>query len=200
MATHKEDRSPEEFQLAIPLRIRGGGGLRRAGWSASYMPKNICNRRQSPVIEYIAETLSDLSKSCSGPSIGLRTYGNSNGPAQGGRKWWRYLGRPQQQKKSCSGVNLHGKRILVTGVSAGLGVETARSLAAHGAPELWVRRGDLTKAEAATTQVRQDAAAHGGSFELVELDLAEASKVCARALTDFWHSVNLSTWSSPMPA
>ena len=32
-----------------------------------------------------------------------------------------------------SGVDLRGKRILVTGVSAGLGVETARSLAAHGA-------------------------------------------------------------------
>jgi NAD(P)-dependent dehydrogenase (short-subunit alcohol dehydrogenase family) len=31
-----------------------------------------------------------------------------------------------------SGVNLHGKRILVTGVSAGIGIETARSLAAHG--------------------------------------------------------------------
>jgi NADP-dependent 3-hydroxy acid dehydrogenase YdfG len=32
-----------------------------------------------------------------------------------------------------SGINLRGKRILVTGVSAGLGVETARALAAHGA-------------------------------------------------------------------
>src|SRR5271163_3152084 len=32
-----------------------------------------------------------------------------------------------------SGIDLQGKRILVTGVSAGLGVETARSLAAHGA-------------------------------------------------------------------
>ena len=31
-----------------------------------------------------------------------------------------------------SGIDLRGKRILVTGVSAGLGVETARSLAAHG--------------------------------------------------------------------
>ena len=29
-----------------------------------------------------------------------------------------------------SGVNLKGKRVLVTGVSSGLGVETARSLAA----------------------------------------------------------------------
>jgi phosphoglycerate dehydrogenase-like enzyme len=32
-----------------------------------------------------------------------------------------------------SGIDLHGKRILVTGVSAGIGVETARALAAHGA-------------------------------------------------------------------
>jgi len=32
-----------------------------------------------------------------------------------------------------SGVSLEGKRILVTGVSAGLGVETARALAARGA-------------------------------------------------------------------
>jgi hypothetical protein len=36
------------------------------------------------------------------------------------------------------GVDLAGKRILVTGVSAGLGVETARALAAHGA--LWSAR------------------------------------------------------------
>jgi NAD(P)-dependent dehydrogenase (short-subunit alcohol dehydrogenase family) len=32
-----------------------------------------------------------------------------------------------------AGINLTEKQILVTGVSAGLGVETARSLAAHGA-------------------------------------------------------------------
>src|SRR5258708_10776737 len=31
------------------------------------------------------------------------------------------------------GVNLKGKRVLVTGVSAGVGVETARALAGHGA-------------------------------------------------------------------
>jgi hypothetical protein len=30
------------------------------------------------------------------------------------------------------GIDLRGKRVLVTGVSAGLGVETARALAAHG--------------------------------------------------------------------
>src|SRR6266403_599285 len=81
------------------------------------------------------------------------------------------------------GVNLKGKRILVTGASAGLGVETARSLAAHGAQVVGAAR-DLNKAKAATEQVRKNAAANGGSFELVELDLANVKSVraCADAL------------------
>jgi NAD(P)-dependent dehydrogenase (short-subunit alcohol dehydrogenase family) len=81
-----------------------------------------------------------------------------------------------------SGINLKGKRILVTGVSAGLGVETARSLVAHGAQVVGAAR-DLKKATAATEQVRKDAA-NGGSFELVELDLANLKSVraCADAL------------------
>lgn len=79
-----------------------------------------------------------------------------------------------------SGVNLKGKRILVTGVSAGIGVETARSLAAHGAQVIGAVR-DLNKAKAATGQVPKDAAAHGGSFGLVELDLANLQSVRACA-------------------
>ena len=79
-----------------------------------------------------------------------------------------------------SGVDLREKRILVTGVSAGLGVETARSLAAHGAHVVGAAR-DLTKAEAATPQVRKDAAAVGGSLELIELDLANLKSVRACA-------------------
>jgi NAD(P)-dependent dehydrogenase (short-subunit alcohol dehydrogenase family) len=79
-----------------------------------------------------------------------------------------------------SGIKLRGKRILVTGVSAGLGVETARSLAAHGAHVVGAAR-DLKKAEAATAQVRKDAAAGGGSFELVELDLGNLKSVRACA-------------------
>src|SRR6266446_3342946 len=79
-----------------------------------------------------------------------------------------------------SGVNLKGKRILVTGVSAGIGVETARSLAAHGAQVVGTAR-DLTKAKAATGEVRKDAAANGGTFELVELDLANLKSVRACA-------------------
>ena len=80
------------------------------------------------------------------------------------------------------GVDLSGKRILVTGVSAGLGVETARTLAAHGAEVVGAAR-DLDKAMAATGQVRADAA-KGGGLELVELDLASLKSVraCADAL------------------
>src|SRR5262249_9593161 len=79
-----------------------------------------------------------------------------------------------------AGVNLTGKRILVTGVSAGLGVETARSLAAHGTHVVGAAR-DLNKAKTATARVLADAAAQGGTFELVELDLANLKSVRACA-------------------
>jgi len=79
-----------------------------------------------------------------------------------------------------SGIDLRGRRILVTGVSAGLGVETARSLAAHGAHVVGAAR-DLAKAKAATAQVRKDAASNAGSLELVELDLASLKSVRACA-------------------
>src|SRR5580698_3761381 len=79
-----------------------------------------------------------------------------------------------------SGVNLKGKRILVTGVSAGLGVETARSLAAHGAQVVGAAR-DLNKAKVATEQVRKEAVANGGGLELVQLDLGNLKSVRACA-------------------
>jgi NAD(P)-dependent dehydrogenase (short-subunit alcohol dehydrogenase family) len=79
-------------------------------------------------------------------------------------------------------VNLSGKRVLVTGVSAGLGVETARALAAHGAQVIGAAR-DLRKAQTATKQVRAQAA-RGGSLSLVQLDLASLDSVrrCADGL------------------
>lgn len=78
------------------------------------------------------------------------------------------------------GISLEGQRILVTGVSAGLGVETARSLVTHGAHVAGAAR-DLMKAEAATAEIRKAAAAGQGSFELVELDLANLKSVRACA-------------------
>jgi NAD(P)-dependent dehydrogenase (short-subunit alcohol dehydrogenase family) len=81
-----------------------------------------------------------------------------------------------------SGKDLSGKRVLVTGVSAGLGVETARVLAAHGAHVVGAAR-DLAKAKRATGEVRAQVA-NGGRLELVELDLASLKSVraCADAL------------------
>ena len=67
------------------------------------------------------------------------------------------LGATSTTDDVLSGTDLDGKRILVTGVSAGIGVETARALAAHGAQVVGAAR-DLEKAEAATAQVRKDAA------------------------------------------
>lgn len=70
------------------------------------------------------------------------------------------------------GVDLSGRRVLVTGVSAGLGVETARALAAHGASVVGAAR-DLGKARAATKDVVV------GDLALIELDLADLASVRA---------------------
>lgn len=79
-----------------------------------------------------------------------------------------------------AGVDLTGRRVLVTGVSAGLGVETARALAAHGAEVVGAAR-DLAKAEAATAEIRRQ---FPGRFSLIELDLATLASVraCADSL------------------
>ncbi len=81
-----------------------------------------------------------------------------------------------------SGVDLQGWRVLVTGVSAGIGVETARALVARGAKVVGTAR-DLAKAQTATEHVRAQAA-FGGSLELTELDLASLANVrrCADSL------------------
>ena len=81
-----------------------------------------------------------------------------------------------------AGVNLEGRRILITGVSAGIGIETARALVARGATVVGTAR-DLKKAQVATAQVR---ALHrpGANLELIELDLASLASVhaCADSL------------------
>lgn len=72
-----------------------------------------------------------------------------------------------------AGIDLTGKRVLVTGVSAGLGVETARVLAAHGADVVGTAR-DLGKARTATAHIE-------GNLELTEMDLASLASVRACA-------------------
>jgi NAD(P)-dependent dehydrogenase (short-subunit alcohol dehydrogenase family) len=121
----------------------------------------------SPIISCITETLSVLF--VSGKAVNKVGKDIANG-----------FGSTSTTEAVLSGINLKGKRILVTGVSAGLGVETARSLAAHDAHVVGAAR-DLAKAETATAQVRKDAIANGGSFALIELDLASLKNVRASA-------------------
>ena len=73
-----------------------------------------------------------------------------------------------------AGIDLSGKRVLVTGVSAGLGVETARALKAHGADVVGTAR-DLPKAERALRE------AGAWPIDLVEVDLASLASLRAAA-------------------
>ena len=92
------------------------------------------------------------------------------------------LGATSTADEVLHGVDLTGRRVLVTGVSAGVGVETARVLAAHGAQVVGTAR-DLGKARAATAHVGANTAAECG-LRLIELDLASLTSVraCADAL------------------
>ena len=90
------------------------------------------------------------------------------------------FGAKSTTEEVLAGIDLKGKRILVTGVSAGLGVETARALVAHGADVVGAAR-DLDKAKRATSEVSKAAAESGGSLEIVELDLASLKSVRAAA-------------------
>ncbi|HEV2362956.1 MAG TPA: SDR family NAD(P)-dependent oxidoreductase [Caulobacteraceae bacterium] len=75
-----------------------------------------------------------------------------------------------------AGADLRGKRAIVTGTSSGLGVETARALAARGAHVIGTAR-DIAKAKAATAGVIAAATEGGGVFELMEMDLASFASV-----------------------
>ena len=86
------------------------------------------------------------------------------------------VGAKSTTEEVLAGIDLKGKRILVTGVSAGLGVETARALVAHNADVVGTAR-DQEKARRATSEVSKTAAETGANFEVVELDLASLNSV-----------------------
>lgn len=71
-----------------------------------------------------------------------------------------------------AGIDLAGKHVLVTGVSAGLGVETARALAAHGAEVIGTVR-DVEKGQRATAGIP--------GITLLQMDLASLASVRAAA-------------------
>ncbi len=79
------------------------------------------------------------------------------------------------------GLDLSGRRIAITGTSAGLGEEAARSLAAHGASVLMLARDDAANQEAAA---RVRAAVPDALLATGVLDLADLASVrsCAAAI------------------
>lgn len=80
-------------------------------------------------------------------------------------------------------VQLKGKRFLITGVSSGIGLETARALVSRGASVVGTVR-DRTKVENAISSVRDAATRGNGDLTLVELELGslESVRACANAL------------------
>src|SRR5271170_3088709 len=133
------------------------------------------NRRQPPFRAHARRWQSSSDEARTEPSLFILS-------ATGETIMAKAFGATSTTDEVLEGVRLSGKRVLVTGVSAGLGVETARALAAHGAEVVGAAR-DLAKAKAATVEVRAGAA-NGGGLELVELDLATLASVraCADAL------------------
>ena len=77
------------------------------------------------------------------------------------------------------GVELNGCRVLVTGVSSGMGVETVRALVGHGAQVTGAAR-DIQKARGATGQIGINQRMPD-CFQLVQLDLASLTSVRACA-------------------
>jgi NAD(P)-dependent dehydrogenase (short-subunit alcohol dehydrogenase family) len=86
------------------------------------------------------------------------------------------FGRESTTDDVLAGIDLSGKHALVTGASAGLGVETVRALAAHGAKVTMAVR-DLAKGQAALDEIR--AAVPDAELELREVDLASQASVRA---------------------
>ena len=75
-------------------------------------------------------------------------------------------------------MNLAGKTVVITGANSGIGLETARELAARGATIVMACR-DAARAEAARADIA--ASVPGAKLELVALDLAALASVRAAA-------------------
>ncbi|MEE2951882.1 MAG: SDR family NAD(P)-dependent oxidoreductase [Pseudomonadota bacterium] len=75
-----------------------------------------------------------------------------------------------------AGVDLGGKRYLVTGVASGIGRETARALVARGAAVVGVVR-DVAKGNLAIQEVHDAASQGSGSIQLLAVDLASLRSV-----------------------
>ena len=77
-----------------------------------------------------------------------------------------------------AGIDLHGKTAVITGASAGLGIETVKTLAGAGARVVMVAR-DLTRLETAIDAIRRQQP--DAELESRQMDLADLASVRAAA-------------------
>ncbi|MFD9001551.1 SDR family NAD(P)-dependent oxidoreductase [Streptomyces sp. NPDC059582] len=82
------------------------------------------------------------------------------------------------------GVDLHGRRAVVTGASSGIGVETARALAAAGADVTLAVR-DTDAGARVATRLEKELPSESGKLTVEHLDLADRSTVAAFVAA--WH-------------
>ena len=80
------------------------------------------------------------------------------------------------------GLDLRGRRVLVTGGTSGLGAETARALACAGAEVVLTAR-DLAKGEAVASSIRAALGSKGGAIEVAELELGDLAAIRRAAAT-----------------
>ncbi|CAH0548974.1 unnamed protein product [Brassicogethes aeneus] len=80
------------------------------------------------------------------------------------------------------GRDLNGKLAIITGANAGIGFETARSLAKHGCTVIFACR-NLAAAEDAIAQIREDKAAAADTCIAIYIDLTSLSSVVQFANT-----------------
>ena len=112
----------------------------------------------------------------------MATSGLDNRTWARGRGWalWAVIFKAASEANEVlQDVDLSGWRVLVTGVSTGIGLETVGVLTDRGALVVGTAR-DVGKAHAALTQVCMDAGSSGG-FEIIKLDLASLASVQACA-------------------
>jgi NAD(P)-dependent dehydrogenase (short-subunit alcohol dehydrogenase family) len=90
----------------------------------------------------------------------------------------RAFDRSATSDRVLEGIDLAGRVALVTGASSGLGAESARALAAHGARVVLTGR-DLAKTEAVAEAIRRSTGSH--AVEVMELHLERPASVRAFA-------------------
>lgn len=88
------------------------------------------------------------------------------------------------------GVDLTGKLALVTGASGGLGEETARALASHGARVVLTAR-DIPKGEAVAAKIRESTGNPDIEVISLELDSLESVRACAQKFLATHDELNL---------